>query len=164
MMNVQIKPIEVRELIRTRRKELNLTQEDLAKKMNISISTIGRYESGRTELTDSVIEEFGKALVCDFKEMQRKEFVERIADQLVAERVAQERYVIPNSFISIALKEMGFPHKYEDGQWIITDEPMEQKHNIDNDTIKRYFKRIVNLMDIDFRYFLEEQENNGKEK
>jgi len=42
---------EILELIKSRRKELKLTQEDMATKLNIKSSQYGRYELGTSQVS-----------------------------------------------------------------------------------------------------------------
>lgn len=50
----------MKERLKLLRKELNLTQQELADKLGIKRTTIGNYEVGRNEPVDSVI-----SLICD---------------------------------------------------------------------------------------------------
>lgn len=57
--------IKLYENIRNRRIELNLSQTELASRVGLKDkSSISRVENGRIDLTQSMIEEFAKALEC----------------------------------------------------------------------------------------------------
>lgn len=58
----------MRELIKQRRKELKLTQAEVAERMNVGHATIGRYENGQTPLNEATIKQFSEALMCDLQE------------------------------------------------------------------------------------------------
>ena len=55
--------------IRERRKELKLTQKELAKLANISFRTIQNYENGLTPPTFSIVEKIILVLAVDFEQM-----------------------------------------------------------------------------------------------
>jgi len=53
---------EILELIKSRRKELKLTQEDMATKLNIKSSQYGRYELGKNEMSLDKLLKIGEIL------------------------------------------------------------------------------------------------------
>lgn len=52
------------ERIKQRRKELGLSQEDLALKLNVDRTTVAKWESGNNNLKQSKVKEIAKALNC----------------------------------------------------------------------------------------------------
>ena len=54
----------VAERIKQRRKELGLSQEDLAKKLEVERSTVSKWESGKTNLKQSMVVKLANALDC----------------------------------------------------------------------------------------------------
>ena len=62
--------IEIGKRIRTRRRELDMTQADLADVVQVHITTISRYERGQMEdIKIPVIEAVARALKCEFKDL-----------------------------------------------------------------------------------------------
>lgn len=60
---VKLNYIEIGNRIRTRRKQLNMTQKDLADKVNLSEGSISRYENGKVEeASTSKLNEFATIL------------------------------------------------------------------------------------------------------
>ena len=60
---VKLNYIEIGNRIRTRRKQLNMTQKDLAHKVNLSEGSISRYENGKVEeAATSKLNEFATIL------------------------------------------------------------------------------------------------------
>lgn len=60
---VKLNYIEIGNRIRTRRKQLNMTQKDLADKVNLSEGSISRYENGKVEeAATSKLNEFATVL------------------------------------------------------------------------------------------------------
>lgn len=55
--------------LRNKRKELGLTQKELAKKVGVSFRTIQNYESGLTPPTLSIVEKIILVLALDLEEM-----------------------------------------------------------------------------------------------
>lgn len=55
--------------IRTKRKELNFTQEELACKMKITRQNLGSYESGANNFKLSILEKFAKVLKTNIVEL-----------------------------------------------------------------------------------------------
>lgn len=54
----------VAERIKQRRKELGLSQDDLAKKLEIERSTVSKWESGKTNLKQSMVVKLANVLDC----------------------------------------------------------------------------------------------------
>lgn len=63
----------INEKIKCYRKANNLTQEDLASRLNVSSRTIKRYESGEIIPSMQVLKRISEALNIDFKELDVKE-------------------------------------------------------------------------------------------
>ena len=55
--------------LRNKRKELGLTQKELAKLANVSFRTIQNYENGLTPPTFSIVEKIILVLAVDFEQM-----------------------------------------------------------------------------------------------
>lgn len=55
--------------LRNKRKELGLTQKELAKKVGVSFRTIQNYENGLTPPTFSIVEKIILVLSVDFEQM-----------------------------------------------------------------------------------------------
>lgn len=54
--------LKIGELIRKRRKQLNLTQKELAEKLSITAQQVQKYETGNNKLNINRLVEFSKAL------------------------------------------------------------------------------------------------------
>ncbi|MGC2494870.1 MAG: helix-turn-helix transcriptional regulator [Candidatus Binatus sp.] len=57
------------EVIRTRRRELNLTQDEIAARIKISTPYIGHLESGKRHPSDKILTKLGEVLGLDNREL-----------------------------------------------------------------------------------------------
>ena len=70
----------INEKIKCYRKTNNLTQEDLASRLNVSSRTVKRYESGEIIPSMQVLKRISEALNIDFKELDIKEDKKEMVD------------------------------------------------------------------------------------
>ena len=70
----------INEKIKQYRKTNNLTQEDLASRLNVSSRTIKRYESGEIIPSMQVLKRISEALNIDYKELDIKEDKKEMID------------------------------------------------------------------------------------
>lgn len=140
----------IREIIRKRRKDLNLTQAELADKMGIGHASIGRYESGKTPLTEKMIQKFSDALDIDLLAAMYESTFLRTSDTL----------------IDLCMSEMGYEYitLSENGGWLIRDEETKIIYDLDEMELEKLFHRFLEHMKIDFKHFLKGREYNGTEK
>lgn len=55
--------------LRAKRVEKGLTQEEIAKELNISVATYNRYEKGHTEMTETTINKLLTLLECKYEDI-----------------------------------------------------------------------------------------------
>ena len=70
----------INEKIKCYRKANNLTQEDLASRLNISSRTVKRYESGEIIPSLQVLKRISEALNIDYKELNMEEDKKEMVD------------------------------------------------------------------------------------
>ena len=70
----------INEKIKCYRKANNLTQEDLASRLNISSRTVKRYESGEIIPSMQVLKRISEALNIDYKELNMEEDKKEMVD------------------------------------------------------------------------------------
>ena len=70
----------INEKIKCYRKTNNLTQEDLASRLNVSSRTVKRYESGEIIPSMQVLKRISEALNIDYKELDIKEDKKEMLD------------------------------------------------------------------------------------
>lgn len=55
--------------LRAKRVEKGYTQDELAKKIGVSIATYNRYEIGKTEMTETTINKLLQILECKYEDI-----------------------------------------------------------------------------------------------
>lgn len=103
--------VEACDIIKTLRKEKNITQKELAKKLNMTQSAVSQFESGQTKLTEQQIKSILTALdesLSDFY-MLYHEILSRRSKHKALERYKKEAEALPGKIMTTTnqLNEQG---------------------------------------------------------
>lgn len=109
--------IEISDIIKALRKEKNITQKELAKKLNMTQSAVSQFESGQTQLTEQQIKKILVALdesLSDFY-MLYHEILSRRSTRKGLERIKKEYDSLPSKIMTATneLNEQGRRKVYE---------------------------------------------------
>lgn len=135
--------------IRERRKELKLTQKELAKKAGVSFRTIQNYENGLTPPSPHIIEKIAIALNVPIETLiSHYKFDNNISAAQILEKVTQDKEYkskIDNLILTDIIFDMvdlEMKYKHETLEESTLDKSLGGRNNIDYD--KKYY--LVKLM------------------
>lgn len=135
--------------IKARRKELKLTQKELAKLANVSFRTIQNYENGLTPPSPHIIEKIAIALNIPIETLiSHYKFDNNVSAAQILEKVTQDKeykskidnLVLTDIIFDIVDLEMRYKH--ETLEELTLDKSLGGRNNIDYD--KKYY--LVKLM------------------